>query len=123
MNWKQLYTSSTSRERLEAVIQLLYAVEARQSLGRGRGWSNRRRATIAHFINDRRRRTSRSRFVNLVSFTVILYTVSAAVILVIYNAPLSLAIPALSIYSAGIMALLLRPFLRYLKPHSHVPES
>jgi len=85
MNWKQLYTAATPLEREEILIAMLQAVEARQQrliLARGRLVRNRRRATIAHFIGDRRlqsfvRRRKTLWTAGLVSAAIVTWSVAA----------------------------------------------
>jgi hypothetical protein len=113
MNWKQLYTSATPAERCEAADLLLQAIEYRQHkwvFSKGRLLRERRRAQIAHFINDRRRPISWARVTYLAAFGTILWTLNLTLVMVVPRIELSIALPLVALYELGLLILL------YFKP-------
>lgn len=117
MNWNQLYTSSTSEERLEAALLMLSTIQERKQrliLSRGRLVREKRgNFPGAHFLNDRRRlRRSLTRTISLTSFAFILATVSIATWLFVLHAPASLAALALGVHITMLSLIL------YIKPYN-----
>jgi len=131
MNWKQLHTAANDHERREAITLMLRAIEARKYT-----ISERRRRTIAHFIRDRRsiqlplsiyafqmgrgrgRGLTRERIIRLVNYAFILYTVSAAVLVVTFHAPIQLATPMLALYTAYLWYIVLAPIVRTVRQYA-----
>lgn len=121
MNWKQIYTSSTPEERLEAVLLMLSAIEERKQrlvFSRGRLVREKRgNFPGAHFLNDRRRLRPRlSEAITKSMYIFILLTVSVATWLFFLHAPIELAAPTLLLHLISITTILLikrRPILIY----------
>ena len=97
MNWKQLYTSATPEEKLEALTRMLRAVEERpqRTVFTGRRWvRDRRQGYQAHFLRDRRvGRHNLKRAASLIAFVVVLLTVSIATWTVVITAPIQYGAP------------------------------
>ena len=116
MNWNQLYTSSTSQERLETVLHVLCTIEERKQrlvLARGRLVREKRGPFPgAHFLNDRRRLRPRlPQILNKLAFVSILLTVSTATWLFVLYAPPQLAAPTLLLHLVGLSAVLvIKPY-------------
>lgn len=121
MNWKQLYASATPQEREAMLLSMLRTIEERHAkviLASGRLIHERRGPFPgAHFINDRRRlRPSLTRIINLLAFSFMLITVSAAAWLFILYAPPQLALPVMLLHLFGLTGILLiKPYR--LKTH------
>ena len=109
MNWKQLHASATPEERLDLLLHMLRAIEARQhrTVFTGRRWVQNRRGPFpgAHFLNDRRRHT-RARAASLLVFAAVLVTVSAATWAAALLSPLHLAGPMLFFHTTALLGIL-----------------
>lgn len=109
MNWKQLYNSATQDERYQMIEHMLSAIESRQQrvVFTGNRWvRNRRRGYQAHFLNNRRGRHTRARAVSLVTFAVVLVSVSAATWQVVLNFPTYVGGLMLFFHATSIWAVL-----------------
>ncbi len=105
MNWKQLHASATPEERLELLMRMMQTVEERQQrvVFTGRRWvRNRRQGFEAHFLNDRRRHT-RARTASLLTFGVVLVTVSVATWGIVLSAPMHIGAPVLFFHVTALM--------------------
>ena len=111
MNWKQIYTTLTPAERIEAAILILQTIEARKRrlVFTGARFIRERRRPYpsAHYINNRR---NRWRLIPKMTIAFILATLTAGLLIVSLNIPASYAVPLNLIYQTCIIALL------YLKP-------
>lgn len=109
MNWKQLHASATPEERLELLLRMMQTVEARQQrvVFTGQRWvRNRRQGYQAHFLNDRRRHT-RARAASLLTFGVVLVSVSAATWTFALSVPIHVGAPALFFHVTALMGVLM----------------
>ena len=105
MNWKQLHASATPEEKLELLMHMMQTVEERQQrvVFTGRRWvRNRRQGYEAHFLNDRRRHT-RARIASLLTFVVVLVTVSVATWGIVLSAPVHVGAPVLFFHVTALM--------------------
>lgn len=110
MNWNQLHNSATPEERLELLIHMMQTVEERQQrvVFTGLHWvRNRRQGYKAHFLNDRRRsRLNVQRAASLITFGVVLVSVSAATVAMITIAPSQISGPILFFYVTSLWGVL-----------------
>lgn len=109
MNWKQLYNSSAQDERYQMIERMLSVLEARQQrvVFTGNRWvRNRRRGYRAHFINNRRGRHAQARVLSLVTFAVVLVSVSVATFTFAAHAPLHLGMPVLFFHLTALLGVL-----------------
>lgn len=109
MDLKQLYNSATHDERYQMLEHMLRALESRQHriVFTGNQWvRNRRRGYRAHFINNRRGRHARARVISLVTFAVVLVSVSAATFAFAAYAPPQLGMPVLFFHLTALLGVL-----------------
>lgn len=116
MNWKQIYNLSTQDERYQIIEHMLSVLESRQQrvVFTGNRWiRNRRRGYQAHFLNNRRGRHTRARAVSLVTFVVVLVTVSAATIGALRLTPINISLPYLFFYATSVLSVVMfKPRIR-----------
>jgi hypothetical protein len=110
MNWNQLYTSATPKEREEFILITLQRIEAKHNaivFSRGRLIRERRGAFRgAHFLNDRRRRlTPRPLFLG--GFMVTLATVSIGIWISFFNLPPVYAAPLMLFHLVALSTILI----------------
>ena len=110
MNWKQLYTSSTEEERLEAVIHMLAAIEARQNkiifTGNAILRNRRRLPRGYHMLGaDQRGRHTIARAASIVSIWASLFAVSTATLLLALHAPPFITTQLLFFPATAILAI------------------
>lgn len=107
MNWKQLYASATPEEKLELLMHMMQTVETRQQrvVFTGRHWlRNRRQGYQAHFLNDRRSgRHNIQRAASLITFGVVLFTVSVATWGIVLSTPVHVGAPVLFFHVTALM--------------------
>jgi hypothetical protein len=123
MNWKQLYTAAAPEERLEITILMLQSIKARQSkrILVGTQLIHDRRGPFAgaHFIRDRRQRSTR-RTLYRWTYIFTLLTVSIGTWLFTFSAPANIGAPVMAAHLASLAGLLLfKPYR--LKPHLSTP--
>ncbi len=115
MNLNQLYNSSTTEERLEAITLMLRTIETRQSkliLVYGRLIRDRRGAFRgAHFINQRRRRFI-PRPIYLSGFMLMLTLTSIATWVSFFNIPPAYAAPLMLLHLLSLSVIL------FVKPYN-----
>lgn len=105
-NWKRLYNHTTQEERLEAILILARTIEARQNkriFVHGQLVFERRRLQSAHFIGDRRGRYPISRAASLITFVIVLITVSVATWAVAFTQPIHIGAPAMFFHITALM--------------------
>lgn len=108
-NWKKQFTLANQDEQLEAIALMSRYIEARQDRRvwvRGRLILERRRLQAAHYIGDRRGRYTLTRFVSLLTFAVVLVTVSIATWGIAVHAPISIGAPVLFFHLTSVTAVL-----------------
>lgn len=109
MNWKQLYNSATQDERYQLIEHMLRAIDSRQQriVFTGHRWvRNRRRGYRAHFLNDRRGRHTLTRALSLLTFAVVLVSVSVATWALVVNVPIQIGMPVLFFHVTSLMGVL-----------------
>ena len=120
MNWKQLYNSTTQDERYQMIERMLIALESRQHrmVFTGNRWvRNRRRGYQAHFLNDRRDgRHDLIRMFSLLTFGVVLITVSAATWLIVIVVPIQVGLPMLFFHATALLGVLAFKPYKFVKP-------
>ena len=115
MNWKQLYTSSSTRERLDALIVMLRIIDTRHRVLPAdlQVIKRPRRIVPYHVIHDRRRPAVRVIYLTL--FVFILVTLFAGTITVSTHVPPIYAAPILLFLNFGLLGILIwKPYKRTL---------